>query len=74
MSSTDYKQMDLGVKIGRGEIKECPHCGRRGLLQVINDITFVTHAEWASIDSEGNIAAGSDECPKLPVTPAPDTP
>ena len=66
---TDYTQMAAGTKIGRGEIKICPRCGRLGLAKEINDVVFVTHSEWAAPNSKGEIEAGEDECVIRPDSP-----
>ena len=47
----------------------CPSCGRIGLGKKIDDVLFVTHSEWAALNSKGELEAGEDECIIRPNNP-----
>ncbi len=70
----DYTKFPIGQKVDRGEIQICPHCGRRGVAETVNGMTFFTHSQWARInDKEPKYEIGWDMCPKSDVAlgPAP---
>jgi len=43
MTSKDYTWLPVGTRIDGGEIEECSHCGRRGLLENIRGELVFTH-------------------------------
>jgi hypothetical protein len=43
MTNNDYTQYSVGTMIRQGEIRECPHCGRRGLREEVQGNQVFTH-------------------------------
>jgi hypothetical protein len=62
----DYTRLTLGTKTEKGEIKKCPHCGRRGAEGVESGKTFYLHSMHVGKGSRGLLQLGWDMCPKPP--------
>ncbi len=61
---TDYSNLPVGTKLGRGEIKECPYCKRIGLVRDVDGKLFVTHIEGILPNPQKLPEIIDDECPK----------
>lgn len=63
----DYTVLPIGPT-DAGEIAVCVHCGRNGLVEVTNGMTFYVHATGAHFKPEGIPMFGWDQCPRpLPI-------
>ena len=57
----DYTAIAIGTKIGNGEIQTCPHCGRRGILEIVNGKNWYLHSQV--IDTNA-LRIAPDMCPQ----------
>jgi hypothetical protein len=60
----DYRYLEIGTKIKRGEIKECPYCKRVGLVQEIGGKLFTTHIDGMALNQQKQPETVEDACPK----------
>jgi hypothetical protein len=64
---TDYTKMSVGTLDGK-EIAVCPHCGRRGLIEVTDGKTWYVHSAGAlatSASPNDPVMTGWEMCPKI---------
>jgi hypothetical protein len=69
MRHESYTHLPIGMKIDNGEIRKCPHCGKSGLLEVVDGKKWYTHSQIVGFDSRGSPEMSWDMCPKQAVFP-----
>jgi hypothetical protein len=68
-----WPEVGLWEVIDNGEIRECPHCGKSGLLEEVDGKNWYTHSQIVGFDSRGSPEMSWDMCPQ-PVLPKLKTP
>ena len=58
----DYTVLPIGTT-DAGEIAVCVHCGRNGLVEVTNGMTFYVHKTGEGMKGEDVPLIGWDQCP-----------
>jgi len=65
MRTDNYTQLPLGTSIDDGEIKVCPHCGKRGLAELRPDRELkFTHSQIVVPRADSSVVIVWDTCPK----------
>lgn len=59
----DYTQMPIGVKIQKGDITECPHCKKVGVIESRNEKTFYFHRLGYKLINGGPPEIIDETCP-----------
>ncbi len=65
MRTTDYTKVPVGTKLDEGEVYKCPHCGRPGLLEIVNEKKWFTHSQSVGFTDKGIPQILWDMCPRL---------
>ena len=60
----DYSLLATGTQIDGGEIRLCPHCGKRGLENKVDGATYYTHLQEWGFDVSGKPQMSWIWCPK----------
>ena len=63
----DYTRLSPGTQFNGGDIQTCDHCGKAGLLEVVEGKKWFTHSETVGFDSHGHPIMRWETCP--PLTP-----
>jgi len=61
MATEDYTAIALGTRVGNGEIHTCPHCGQRGILEIVNGKNWYIHSQTTDAAA---LRIEYDMCPK----------
>jgi hypothetical protein len=59
---SDYTVLPMGTRVGGGEVKVCPKCGRRGLCVEMSGHSFYTHFQFKNTDDPRNVFIRRVEC------------
>lgn len=63
MSTRDFTSLPIGVKVDNGEVRKCPYCNRRGVLEIVNGADWYIHSETIIADPESPLLRW-DMCPQ----------
>jgi len=68
----DYTTQPIGKKIYRGEIQQCPHCGKNCLASRTNNTMFFIHKEEVVAKPNGDAEIVYQECPHQKIEETPE--
>ena len=61
MPTENYTVIAIGTRIGNGEIQTCPHCGRLGILEIVNGKNWFIYSQTTDA---ATLRLDDDLCPQ----------